>query len=140
MPNTQTPAQRAAYNRLYAANPVNKAKIYARNKLGWFVRSGKLVRQPCEKCGAEKTHGHHDDYSKPLDVRWLCSSCHAAEHPMPKFNPAARPPRTHCALGHELTGENIFRIRTTYYCRQCNRRRQRELYWQRKAAQNSTNI
>jgi hypothetical protein len=36
------------------------------------VRAGRLVRAACETCGATKTQGHHDDYSKPLDVRWLC--------------------------------------------------------------------
>lgn len=34
----------------------------------------------CEKCGAPKAHAHHDDYTKPLDVRWLCRSCHGVEH------------------------------------------------------------
>lgn len=49
------------------------------------VNSGKLIRQSCEVCFEEKgiegreeeSHAHHDDYSKPLDVRWLCSSHHA---------------------------------------------------------------
>jgi|TARA_R110000868_G_C10780465_1_gene755462 hypothetical protein len=44
------------------------------------VRSGYLVRQSCEKCGAEKTEAHHDDYSKPLAVRWLCIPHHKDEH------------------------------------------------------------
>lgn len=44
------------------------------------VRIGQLVRQPCEKCGNPKTHGHHNDYSKPLEVRWLCHSHHMQFH------------------------------------------------------------
>ena len=45
------------------------------------IRNGSLVRQPCEKCTAiEKVEAHHDDYSKPLDIRWLCSACHDAHH------------------------------------------------------------
>lgn len=47
-----------------------------------------LMPQPCEKCGMEPrkvdgrriVHAHHDDYSKPLEVRWLCRTCHAMEH------------------------------------------------------------
>jgi hypothetical protein len=39
-----------------------------------------LPRQPCEKCGAQKAHAHHDDYSKPLVVRWLCPADHVEWH------------------------------------------------------------
>jgi hypothetical protein len=36
------------------------------------IKEGSLVRGPREVCGTtEKIHGHHDDYSKPLEVRWL---------------------------------------------------------------------
>ena len=42
---------------------------------------GRLRPQPCERCGAaENIHAHHEDYSKPLDVTWLCPSCHGARH------------------------------------------------------------
>lgn len=37
---------------------------------------GRLVRKPCEACGSEKSQAHHDDYSKPLDVRWFCFKHH----------------------------------------------------------------
>lgn len=43
------------------------------------IRSGKIERQPCLICG-EKAHAHHDNYSKPLDIKWLCSKHHAEEH------------------------------------------------------------
>ena len=59
-------------------------------KAGWKVkealRSGKLKRQPCEICGKEKTVAHHDDYSKPLEVRWLCYSCHRKLHDQKRGN------------------------------------------------------
>lgn len=44
------------------------------------IRSGKMQRQPCTECGREDTHAHHHDYSKPLDVEWLCPPCHAKRH------------------------------------------------------------
>jgi hypothetical protein len=44
------------------------------------VRDGRLQRLPCLFCGAEKVHGHHRDYSKPLDVIWLCPKCHHRLH------------------------------------------------------------
>ena len=44
------------------------------------VKNGELQRQPCEICGSTRfVEGHHDDYSKPLEVCWLCRSCHAKE-------------------------------------------------------------
>jgi hypothetical protein len=45
------------------------------------VRDGRIARGPCEVCGTtEDIHGHHDDYSKPLDVRWLCGQHHRELH------------------------------------------------------------
>lgn len=46
------------------------------------VLAGKITPGPCEKCGAAgvKVHAHHADYSKPLDVQWLCVSCHWLTH------------------------------------------------------------
>ena len=52
----------------------------ARYTLGNAVRDGKVQRQPCEKCGNPKSHAHHWDYTKPLDVIWLCSEHHGEVH------------------------------------------------------------
>lgn len=44
-------------------------------------REGKLIPQPCARCGATKSiHGHHEDYAEPLEVIWLCRRHHAARH------------------------------------------------------------
>lgn len=44
------------------------------------IRAGRMVRQPCEICGSEKADAHHDDYARPLEVRWLCRRHHVTTH------------------------------------------------------------
>lgn len=46
------------------------------------LRDGRLVRpQHCDKCKKiKRVIAHHDDYAKPLDIRWLCRSCHQCWH------------------------------------------------------------
>jgi ribosomal protein L44E len=59
----------------------SKLRADARRDANKAIRSGQLVRQPCESCGtSNRVQAHHDDYSKPLDVRWMCSECHARHH------------------------------------------------------------
>ena len=52
----------------------------ARQTVRNAVKRGSLVRLPCEVCGEAKSEGHHDDYDKPLDVRWLCRTHHVEHH------------------------------------------------------------
>lgn len=58
----------------------NPEKTKARWTVHNHLRNGRLKRLPCQKCGAKKVHAHHHDYSKPLDVIWLCALCHSREH------------------------------------------------------------
>jgi len=48
--------------------------------VGNSIRDKKLMRMPCEICGEIKSEAHHDDYSKPLSVRWLCKHHHTEHH------------------------------------------------------------
>lgn len=45
------------------------------------IRDKKLFREPCSECGSEiRIHAHHDDYARPLNVRWLCAAHHKQWH------------------------------------------------------------
>lgn len=96
-------ARRKAYNRTperkkIMADTMRKAiqnpQLRARHEARWKLRreivQGRIVRQPCEKCAEPKAHAHHEDYSKPLDVRWLCRKCHGLEHRKYKLAQEAR--------------------------------------------------
>ena len=51
-------------------------------KVRWAIQSGLLIRsQVCDECGSKNyVDAHHSDYSRPLDVVWLCRSCHKRLH------------------------------------------------------------
>lgn len=81
---------RSAYDQARARNPERRIargqysqarnvrepqKAAARNAVSNAVRDGRIVRGVC-RCGATPTQAHHRDYSKPLDVEWLCFKCH----------------------------------------------------------------
>ncbi len=60
----------------------------AQNLVWKAIKKGILISQPCENCGItgtfedgrNKIQAHHDDYSKPLEIRWLCQECHHEWH------------------------------------------------------------
>jgi hypothetical protein len=58
----------------------NPNKRIARNAVKSAMRSGKIAQQPCEICGDPDGHAHHDDYGKPLEVRFLCRKHHCEWH------------------------------------------------------------
>jgi len=46
------------------------------------IRTGKIEKpRTCSKCGSpSRIEGHHERYDKPLEVLWLCRTCHRALH------------------------------------------------------------
>lgn len=56
------------------------------------LRRGRIKKSPCEKCGALKVQAHHDDYSAPLNIRWLCAPHHKEAHGF-KLRPKTKTPR-----------------------------------------------
>ena len=70
-------AHRRATQRWKVLHPEQRqANVLVSNAL----RDGRLTRQPCHCCGALEVDGHHPDYSRPLDVIWLCPPHHRQLH------------------------------------------------------------
>lgn len=63
---------------------IGKEKRAAHDKVHYAVATGLLVKPSrCEECGIEAPlEGHHDDYSKPLIVKWLCKKRHMVLYPL----------------------------------------------------------
>lgn len=58
----------------------HKQTGWASSKAEYALRVGKIFKKSCEICGESNAEMHHDDYSKPLEVRWLCRRCHTEWH------------------------------------------------------------
>lgn len=54
----------------------NPQKVRAHIAVHSAVKRGTIQKMPCEVCGELQVQAHHDDYSKPLHVRWLCKPHH----------------------------------------------------------------
>ena len=90
--------QRVFYREWYAKNKRNRSPDYIEcikdwrqknpeksktaMKLAYYVRRGYIIKpKTCSICKREtRILGHHEDYSKPYEVVWLCYSCHKLKH------------------------------------------------------------
>lgn len=66
----------------------NPEKHQAHILLNQAVRRGDIQRKPCEVCSNPQVEGHHEDYTKPLEVIWLCRKCHYNHHKERRQNAA----------------------------------------------------
>jgi len=73
-------SRRVAEEKARRKDPAFIPKIQARLATRNAIRRGELKKGACEVCNGIKVDAHHDDYSKPLDVRWLCRVHHSAFH------------------------------------------------------------
>lgn len=96
-------AQRgAAFVRRYPRAALAHNLVYS------ALKSGHVQKSPCE-CGDSRVIAHHDDYLKPLDVRWMCQSCHLRWHikngpGLNKEGPVEKKPRGHWKRMLEKSG------------------------------------
>lgn len=52
----------------------------AHRMVAYHLRAGNITKSACEVCGDSNPVAHHDDYDKPLVVRWMCQSHHIQWH------------------------------------------------------------
>lgn len=66
----------------HASRGPEPARLRVRSAVQRAIGRGELNRpETCEHCGKRGfNYGHHPDYSRPLDVVWLCAPCHRMEH------------------------------------------------------------
>lgn len=86
----------ASRRRWAAEHPdAHRVIVRAHAAVARAVRRGELIRpEKCEECGGpgRRIEAAHHDYTKPLDVRWLCSSCHRRYDKHPKRQTAVGSP------------------------------------------------
>jgi len=60
--------------------PDQKKKDSCRSYANVYLSRGKLVKEHCQVCGEKKVEMHHEDYNKPLEIKWLCREHHLKIH------------------------------------------------------------
>ncbi|CAD7044747.1 hypothetical protein REJC140_03862 [Pseudorhizobium endolithicum] len=65
-------------------NLAHPKELWAHQALRSALKKGLIHKGPCEVCGSPHSEGHHDDYDRPMVVRWLCRLHHRAVHKKPK--------------------------------------------------------
>lgn len=85
----KTDAGKAAHKKaLHVSKFRFPERAKARNAVSNATRDGRLEKLPCFVCG-ERAEAHHPDYSRPLDVVWLCVHHHKQAHAIATNHPAA---------------------------------------------------
>lgn len=105
---------------IYNGRKISRQRLYqikhperrrANQAVRYALETGKLIRpDTCEKCGkACKPDAHHDDYSKPLEVLWLCpgmGGCHRKRDQQRKRGPECK----NCGRGVTSNGNITLRL------------------------------
>ena len=73
-------ANKTNYQRKRESIARHPKKHVCRRRFEHGLKTGKIKRQPCFACGKLTVEAHHWDYTKPLDVFWLCRPHHVAAH------------------------------------------------------------
>lgn len=72
----------------YQREKRNDVEFRKKRRARWLAYEAFPVSQLCERCGVLRADRHHDDYDKPLEIRWLCRRCHRRHHVVGSQEPA----------------------------------------------------
>ena len=68
------------WRKTHPMTEAQKVKDRARSYAGVYLREGRIAKENCTSCGSKESQMHHPDYSKPIDIVWLCRKCHLLVH------------------------------------------------------------
>lgn len=68
------------WRKTHKLTKAQRFKDNCRSYAGVYKRRGKLIPEPCASCSELGTQMHYADYSKPLEVIWMCRTCHLRHH------------------------------------------------------------
>ncbi len=115
-------ARALGVSRQRANQILNPEKHAARGKLYQAIKRGKVSRpNQCGRCRkrAKRIEGHHSDYTKPLEVQWVCPPCHAVVHPhFERAIARLRWPCPDCGQEIEILATQVPR-KNPAHCRRC---------------------
>jgi hypothetical protein len=58
----------------------HRKECNAEQLTNYYIRIGKIKKEKCKICKKKNAYAHHDNYDKPLEIRWMCPSCHKKFH------------------------------------------------------------
>lgn len=95
---------------LWRARSAHKRK--AHRVLARAVKNKHIIKpDACNRCCKPgQLNAHHSDYSKPLDVIWVCRSCHAWIHGGVCVGVAKNRPRGEAHPKAKLNGKQVLEI------------------------------
>jgi hypothetical protein len=76
-----------AWRKGHPLTAAQRVKDNARSYANVYRQRGRLERQPCRLCGDPGSQMHHPDYTKPLEVVWLCPQHHQELHRKYRYYP-----------------------------------------------------
>jgi len=70
------------FRKTHTLTPEQQFKDNARSYAYVYFKRGKLIKpKACERCSViAPLQMHHHDYTKPLEIEWLCKDCHKLEY------------------------------------------------------------